>query len=654
MPTYDWQNISFVTLSSESLTDEKKKTLAESITTNFNAWKQARLGIEQCWKQIDRQVNQYDPFYSPSENNTFGVRGPSGIGEARSRIKTPNTYAHREGLTATLIQNQFKNDLDFFDPVPLDDAEEELANDFKAYLTYTLDLMALPKDVELFTRTLIHYGTSIASVQWVRESYPRWQTLEIPSEDEPGSFKTVQQAADSLVYNAPKISICDPYYTVLDPSNPNMKTSTLIMKKAMTAHDIMANTAYEGLDFEWLKTQAPLFSGNKHIQDEQELSSVRRENMNQTEKYGDKIEVYEAWGDFYDGYRVYKNYVAEVIGDKLIRFTPNPTMLPHKPFVIARTSVEANFVYGTSVLYPIVGLQATMDTVLNQHIDSNTINLNRPWELDSTATILGRNKAGAPVAPVINMHSVILTNGAPALKRADIGNFNPDTTSVNLIGLIQTMMERATGDTELMSGGAPSEYMKTGVAIQSVNAGTTRLNLYAKTLENAVEDILIIVCDLLRQNASSETAPITYKKVDGTRSTITVDPAVLASDFRFTLRGAAYNIARQSQTANLTQFFTLAGQNPVLAQVMNWIEVARTMLEQMEVRNIARLFLPQANQQAAMLQAQQPTFLERMGGFFNASQAKKQREDNIGQTAGGSAPPNNIEGQQGQPSPFGG
>lgn len=652
MPNLKWTDVTPPDLTHPLMTAERKLRIVDSVKSDFRTWKQNRQTLEESWKEIDRQVNQYDPFYSPSDRYETGNIGPKAIGISRSKIKTPSTYTHREGLVATLIQNQFKNDLDFFDPEPLDDDARAFANDFKHYLTYVLDLMDLPTDVEIFLRTGLHYGTAIASIQWQRETYPRWRVQDTYTDD--GQLIRTSQVAMETTYNAPKITVLDNYYTVIDPSDPDVKTSKLIMAKAATVQDIMATEHYapEYRSYTWLTENAPKFSGNIDITDEQMRDETERRVNDPCEKYGDKVLVYEAWGDFYDGELTFKNYVAEVIGDTLVRFEPNTSQLPHKPFVTFRTNLSANSVYGTSVLYPVVGIQASLDTILNQYIDSNTIRTQRPWECDITALVTKRNTPnGELVLPPFSMNSVLYTNGAPALKRADVGSDPLDNSAPTIITALQGMMERATGDSELMSGGGASEYMKTGVAMQAVNAGTTRLNLYAKNLESAVENMLVIICDLLRTNAVQGDDTITYKKLDSDRPII-FDPVVFSKDFKFTMRGAAYNIVKQTQASSFLQALQLAGTNPVLQQVLNWVECARIMFEQLDIRNVGRLFLPQAIQQADALRAQQPTFSERVFSFFGNNQMKKQRETSIEQQAGGGAVQQNIDSSFGQESPF--
>jgi len=182
-----------------------------------------------------------------------------------------------------------------------------------------------------------------------------------------------------------------------------------------------------------------------------------------------------------------------------------------------------------------------------------------------------------------------------------------------LLQRLENQMKNVTGDNELLSGGNASPYMKTGVAVTVANAGTAKMNMYAKSIEKeGIIPALELVLDLLREHLKE---PVTMKrKDDASFQSITLDPTDLLSDIRFTMRGASYNMNKQLNISNLTQFFQGFFSNPYTAMVLNPVEAVRVMAESLGIRGIPRLLSPQAQQMADTVP--KLAFMDQVKKFF--------------------------------------
>lgn len=639
----------------EDLDPNTQDRIAQSIVTKYVDWRTLRRGYEEVWAEIDRHVNQYDPAYTPQEGYDR-VNRTNNQGGFGSKLKMTNVYSHREGLVSAVMKYQFANDYDFFDIDPLDALDDQKTETIKEYLLWLFDKMDFENDFTPFVRDWVQYGTAIASYEWNKETVTRWRR-SYAQDPTTGQMASMDTEAQEIIYDAPKLTPLNLQYAVIDPVAPNIKTATLIYQRPATAHDIMANTAYHNLNWDDVN-KAPDFGSNSYFPREMERELTRRNYaFSTTMAYKGQKEVTEAWGDFADGQDLYKNYVAEILDGKLIRFEPNPYDMPHKPFIIARYTQETNRVYGPSPLATITGIQAGMDTMMNQYIDYWTMRIQRPLLVEANAIVRSAKEDKSKLPPM-SMHAAWTVRSRDGVGRMpdDMGATSMDPSS--MYGILEAQMERATGDNSLNSGGTPQPYMKTGVAMQAADAGSARLNMYAKTLEReAVIPFLGMTLDLVRQmNVPQKT----FNRQDDPNQELTFNVAMLANDIKFSMRGASFNMSKQVQTTALQQFLTMLASSPVVTPLVNWIKAIKIMGEALNIRHIDELIAPQAMQQLAMMPQTQPTFMQRVQGLFTGQQGNPAiiednsngQQSSLGLAAAGGGTTPGTNATPGQVSPF--
>lgn len=649
-----WTPVQAVRL--EDLDVMTRARLVDNINSNYRNWKDLRRGTEDVWQEIDRHVNQYDPVYTRQSRMDHGyqVNMPGGFG---SKLKMTNTMAHREGLVASVMKYLMSNDYDFFDIVPLDALDDEACDAVKQYLLWLYDSMGFEAAFTPFVRGWVQYGTGIASYEWHRYVQPRWLKSYFP-DPETGDQKSIDYMARQVTYDAPKLTPLNIYHTVIDPTCDDLRAATLIFKSPKTPHEIMANPAYSGLKWDSVNS-APDFGSTMEMTKEINREWARgNTTYNSAVAYAGKKEITEAWGDFSDGYTLYKNYVAEILDGNLIRFEPNPYLMPYKPFIISRYCVEADRVYGASPLAAITGLQAGMDTITNQYIDYWNMEINRPILVQAN-TLVRSAKEDKTKLPPISKDAAWTVRDLNGVKRMDWSARSTSLDPTQMLAMLSTQMERATGDNELNSGGTPNPYVKTGVAMQAADAGSAKLNMYAKTLEQeAIISTLEMTIDMLRQ---MNVDPRTFKRTDNPQQEVTFNPAMLMNTIKFSMRGASYNMTKQVQVNTLQQFLMAIAANPAVQPLINWIKAIKIMGEALNIRHIDELINPQAVQMMQTMPQTQPTLTQRIAGFFTGQQGNPAvMEDNNGSGStvlGASAPA--VGGTTptgpttpGQPSPF--
>lgn len=619
MKTLQWDAVSPVRL--EDLNPITRSNIAAKIKENKMSWKAARRGIEETWLEIDRHVNQYDPIYTPQKKDDMGGFRLNVQGGLGSKLKMVNIYAHREGLVSSIVKYLMENDYDFFDLVTADDQDEDAAMALKYYMLWLFDIMDFESAFTPFIRDIVHYGIAFASYEWYYDIETRWKTAYADNPDT-GDRSRLDYMAKEILYDAPKFETRNVYHTVMDPTARDLRTAMLIHSKAVTPADILYDPTYKNV-LDWKAVDnAPDFSSNLYMADEILREQARGNTaFSGVQEYKGKKEILEAWGDIYDGHTYYRNYVAEVFNGELVRFEPNPYLFAHKPFVTARYLAESGRLYGPSPLASIVGIQAGFDTIVNQYIDYWSMEINRPI-LTQANTIVRTRKEDRLKLPPVSKDAVWQVTDVNGIKRLDWAGRTGAMDPTPMLTLLQAQMERATGDNELNSGGNPQQYLKTGVAMTVADAGSTKLNMYAKTIEQeALIPVLEMTIDLLRQ---MDTQPMTFKRLDIPGETVDFTPAFLANNIQFSMRGASYNMTRQVQAQSLIQFLQQCFANPVTAQIINPIRAVIMGGEALRIRNVRELIMPQALQMLNAMQLQAPTLIDKLKGIFTGQQVQKQ------------------------------
>lgn len=609
----------------EDLTTEQANRIANSIVENWNDWRTQRYGIERVWNSIDNQVNQYDPVYSPQTDSDVGfkVQLRHGFGQ---KIKFPHTFSHREGLVASFMRYLMEDDYDFFTPVPLDSVDTELTDGLKQYLMYLLDLTDFENRLAPFVRDAAQYGTAFAAYEWHRITAPQWKRERLTDPITKLDMGVVDMEQQVTLVDAPIFTPLNVYNTVIDPSDPNTKTSTLIMAKAVSPYEIRANQNYpQVVRDNWdAIVGAPAFEVSpQQNMDESRERARGNSSYSASQTYKDKKLVYEAWGQFSDGKELYVNYVAEVFNGKLIRFEPNPYNMPYKPFIVCSPLKETNRVYGPSLLFTVRGIQAAFDTTYNQFHDAWDIELNAPTLVQANSIIQStRHRQNTVVVPPMAKDAFWLVRDIQtSVGKMPTNNVAGRMNPAPMLQLLAGAMEMGTGDNPLNSGGQAPEYMKTGVAMTIANAGNDRLNLYAKAIErDCIVPMLEMTVRYIQQNVDT---PRTFKRLDNFQTAL-FDPAVAAQDIRFTMRGASYNMNRQQQTNNFLNAIREMLGSP-LAQVFNPGKLAVQVLKMVGAKNPLELLNPEAVMMAENA-VQQPTFSQRIMGLFGKKQVQQQQE----------------------------
>lgn len=626
MTNLNWRPVNVATIN--DLDNDAQLRMGAYIIQKYEDWRQLRRGYEDVWKEIDRQINQYDPIHTPILKIEQGITidSPDLMG---SKLKMSNTYAHREGIVAAILKYLLMKDYDFFDIVPLDPMDDEACMAVKEYLMYLFDVMDFEKEFVPFLRDIVQYGTAIASYEWETETATRWKTEEILDPETKVATGNIRYKADEIIYDAPRFRPLNVYRCVIDPTAKDVKTATLIFQKMITPHEMLANPAYANI------TEADVFGAPDAGPDTDSVAETEREIARRNDMYSSdlaykgKKKIYEAWGDFTDGEVLYQNYVAEVFNGRLIRFEPNPYLMPYKPFIIARYTTETGRIYGPSPLASITAIQSGYDTIINQVIDANAMHNERPiLMLNGTLVTDKQNKDRLPP---LGKNSVWRVRDLAGIERMKDDSFEGVAASMAILPILENQMKLATGDNELISGGPTQPYVTTGQVVTVAEAGNSRFNMYAKTIEQeAIVTMLEMTVDLLRQRNMD---PVTLKTTDpaATQPEVTFDPLILLNRVKFNMRGASYNATRQLQISAMQQFYTMLTQNPATLQIMNWIRVVIDFGEALGIRSVRSQILPQAMAQLQQMpETQGPWYMNVMKLFGQQSQ-KAIGEQTVGQ-----------------------
>lgn len=599
----------------------RREYFANWFDGTFSDWRAQRQGKERLWRLMDGHVNQYDPNL---KNHTNANKAKTGDQSGLFNIKTTNLYAHRESLVAQLMSQMFSNQYDFFEVVTSELLSADIAERLKEYVIDDFDRMSFRSKILPFLRDMVTYGTAVASYEWCHKEQPVYRKI---STGVPGTPPRRYRSLNVL-YEGPLLQTLDLYNLMLDPYNTDVQNSTIIIQKYITPHEYEANPNYHQVGKDLLFGSASEHQTSEtHHQIHHRDVTRSNESRTHTQTGIKKIRMLEAWGDFYDEYGVYNNYVAEVVYLQerpiLVRFEPNPYYLEHKPFVIGRYSTVTDSPYGETPLSAVSSTQAATDTLVKQILDANAMHNQRPFLRRRSMFAMSRRTEEGGNQPLEWSNRTVLdvedVNSSIARLRDD--SYSDISSSLSLLPLLQAQMQMATGDNDIVSGGGTPEYMKTGVASMLNNASNARFMMASMSFE---EDVLL---PLLRMTVALNYQAATVKLFTDPMSLNEEQKTlydIVSNGVDFELRGPSYQAIKQNKVASATNLFQIIMNNQMLANLLNWPAAFKLMANLYDLKGLEQLLVPQA-QEIAEQATQQALAKEQSPGLFGNIRGLAQR-----------------------------
>lgn len=505
----------------------------------------ARAGREDVWRESYKEWS--------ADQNVTSARNYSG----RANLKAPLLRKEVETMSRRLVKGMFPEDYLSATPDKMADFDLAVANT-QVVRHYLDNIMNVRMKLMPWTKQGVLLGTSPIRTYWdkrVNEMLYKKRYFEQNPEslEMVPKFKTVKE--EVVLYNAPKLQVCDMFQTYIYPVTATDPTEVQrIYYQTKVDYDFLVQKYKAGCcinpEFLWEEGK----EDGQEFQQTQERLQGFGESGDVRAMNGNKLyDLLEVWGTAeLDGKRI--AFVCEVINKThVIRIQQNPFWNQKPNFHFFRFILPpAPEFYGRGLPENTLSLGAMSDDILNQTMDSASLRLN-------TITII--NPAFAPNADSFEVEPGAIWWADPAgVKQFEF----PDLTASGLTNfqalrsIITEMSDNQPQLPEPIAGKARS----TGQSELAINEWNTDMYSFVnQNLKEALEPLAGDVHMLLQQNLPDDEVIRISGKYAGSWVNRVVTPGDIVGRYNFKWTGA---VAVQDKRVNAQQMLQLFKIYPML------------------------------------------------------------------------------------------
>lgn len=627
-----------------------KTEVVSYVVSRLNYFQSARTEKEDTWLECWAMY-----FASPQSDQELRKRVYRTVGDVRGewrhRLNAGKGFETVETVLSHLMAAFFPN-RDWFEAVPVNPGYRDLAKLIKAYTRQKLQESMFTSYWEMFIRQLLVTGCSVMALPWRKETtkFKKKVKCEYPIYNPDGTinhsrkprWKTVTK--DKIIQNQPDFETLDMFDCFFDPRAISINDSDFVRRivrtKAEMAELITAGF-YEGISVHDIVSMKPYSGADQSASERLILRQFEGITIEQGYSWTDHIEVWEYWGDITANGKVYRDVVATICNDKLIRFENNPYWCG-KPFVFGTyTPVNRSFT-ALGVLEPSLGLLHEFNILTNQRLDNMELAIDSMWKYREDGTLRIED---------------IYSEPGRVLPVADMDSLEPIAASTNFLitydeqSVLEQRIDKNSGTGQGISANAARDAERvTAEEIQSVRqAGGARLSTVHKHIEEtSLIPLLNKVFRLFQQFVEEEEIVRVAGKEPGEVQYFGVGVEDLQNDFILTPVGADHVADKEHEVSTRLEFLTIASQNPQMAKHINYYNFMIDLARRMGIDDLEQ-FIVEESPDMDMIQGQ-------MGGVEGGLPGQQQQQaqgaiGEIGQALGQStanAVQNNLNADGGQ------
>jgi len=660
-----------------SLTVKEGEALIAEMTRNFQNFRTSRATREKDWEELNRIFGMSTKL----GKSTAGIVSDELLrGDIIPRDVNPHATTSRDAISgndtvvkkveeinnmqATLARSSldtyvtnlmvttFPTGQESLFVQRFDKTEPQQALALQTLMRSHYEVIDQKQMVKLVFYEVAKYGTCIVGYEWLSETELHW----VKDEANPAAY--VKKFENT--YYAGKITPVPIQQIYFDTTCQDKNKALVIRKKQLSPTEILdcknysQRRTYEELACQIIDTD-PMLASRTYSAEGISLTTLFSASP---EPYT-KLDVYECWGDFKIGKKVYKNYVLEYTNvntkksidnrqshPQVLRFEPNPYG-SKKPYIIVQPFCDSASHYPKSPYehaLPHFKAIAQLQTAAKDIISASAM---RPM-IANINFLTAESKRFLEEEAITNKTVLYYTGEIPVssiFSRMDDNQNSNATVVMQLVDSLKREVRDLIGETEAMAGGAAPQYMKTGVAMAFQQGSQNRLGETAKTIE---EQLLIPM--------GRRTLDYFSKYLSGGQAIITGRGALpLGEPFSFDtlsnqiiLRGSSYSPNNQLNTQNLMQTLQMLITSPFSAIIGDggMLRMLKEALTMMGMQNVDDIIPQQVIQDTA---TKRLSLVEKLGGMFaqvkTPPQGQGQPQQGQGQSPQEQAPPQ--EGGQG-------
>lgn len=513
----------------------------------------------------------------------------------KSNIKENKLYTTWDSMKSSMWKEIWSNEEQMFDVQGVSKEYEEMAETQKQAMVHALKRMEAGTQFDKAADYWAVYGDFVYKTDWKSrkkkvkrfDPYQGYIEQELPLEENANI-----EAINPMFFNFDTTK-----YKYGDKAS--WDSCPKIFKRFASIEEIKANPMYK------LTKEQEL---DLDIAEETKTTSKESDNTLATmKKYGELYEVLFLHGDIKFNNVLYKNVVAEVLAGKyLIFFDENPVYI--NPFIWDCTMLDPETGRGISPLKSILEMSNGKEELLNKACDIAELNANPcHWVSDTFLKEKYKNGTVDYEPGKVLEYENSYQGGFPQAVKFDASGI------ADIIGVLANNISDTSAVNANIMGNI-EQGKRTATEMQLANNGSN--SRIAMKLDKIYQINLRIIENVAELLAMFKNEPETLLvKEKGQRVAVEITNAIRQGSYYYVYEDRNALIDRRAKIQEAFNMFNAAGNNEVLSQRIDWVEVLKTGLESVGFDNADKFFtepseidqvadfvkqLPQEYQQAIM------------------------------------------------------
>lgn len=615
-----------------TLTKEEENKYAKKVVDLFKDLDDARKETLKFAKDLEKEVYFKNSFIPKQTGET----------DWKSRIKLHKMFMYFQTYKAFIWKNTYSGINSMFDVSGENRDADNDSNKQKAALVNILEKMEFPKiSDEVIDNSLI-YGELISFTTWTRkeEEYRRPVNMmeDLQEAITTGNTENLGKSAiaklkgknfytdTKVVYDNATIIAVNPEDFVFDAGQKDFDATPKIYRTWRTIDEIRNNKCFD-LSKEQIKELSEMVK-EPDINDYGNLDN--KSNDNSKHIHGSTIEVLDYYGNFtLNGNKTLYNWHITVVGGKFLAlFEKNMYII--NPFTYGTYFKDTKTGRGISPLYSGLNIALTQEKMLNQTVDLQSLNENKP--LLSPKGFFKESEVELRPGKIIEYDQQLYASSSVEPINFEASVYKDD------IAILGDTMSEITGIFPNMVGNEENTRRTATEISTKVEGQTTRLSMTLDTIQQYY--IIPVIENVAKMNANFKFGNETiFFNKDNKRENIEITDSVRQGDYKYTYKDKQ----SLSERFNYADMIILAIERFAKAGVPLDFQTTFTWyLEQKGVENPEK-FLMQPNMippEVQQMLMQDPAIQQLVAGYMQQQQMQQ------GEISGEPLPTNEgIEGE---------
>lgn len=488
----------------------------------------------------------------------------------KSNIKENKLYTTWDSMKSSMWKEIWSNEEQMFDVQGTSKEYEEMAETQKQAMVHALKRMEAGTQFDKAADYWAVYGDFVYKTDWKSrkkkvkrfDPYQGYIEQELPLEENANI-----EAINPMFFNFDTTK-----YKYGDKAS--WDSCPKIFKRFASIEEIKANPMYK------LTKEQEL---DLDISEETKTTSKESDNTLATmKKYGELYEVLFLHGDIKFNNVLYKNVVAEVLAGKyLIFFDENPVYI--NPFIWDCTMLDPETGRGISPLKSILEMSNGKEELLNKACDIAELNANPcHWVSDTFLKEKYKNGTVDYEPGKVLEYENSYQGGFPQAVKFDASGI------ADIIGVLANNISDTSAVNANIMGNI-EQGKRTATEMQLANNGSN--SRIAMKLDKIYQINLRIIENVAELLAMFKNEPETLLvKEKGQRVAVEITNAIRQGSYYYVYEDRNALIDRRAKVQEAFNMFNAAGNNEVLSQRIDWVEVLKTGLESVGFDNADKFF----------------------------------------------------------------